>query len=242
MSSSRRAQQQAPADEGAERVLGIRRMGAGQQYEIKWRGVQETTWEAASRVRKEIPQLVQEFEQRQQQQPPAAAATGASGRRRAHAGGSGRRRSRRAAIGSVAAERHESAAGASAGAAGARPGTADEGAGAAAAAAARFARSARVCHLRSLSAAGAAFTQRSGSCAAPTSRFANKEPRAQDLREYDGASGAKLDAWLDELGAAVRSVSTSTAVRRSTSLHHACAEQRCQWWTGARHSRQVAAR
>ena len=38
--------------------------------------------------------------------------------------------------------------------------------------------------------------------AASASRFAKKEPRAQDLREYDGASGAKLDAWLDELGAA----------------------------------------
>jgi hypothetical protein len=37
----------------------------------------------------------------------------------------------------------------------------------------------------------------------PSSRFARKEPRAQDLREYDGASGAKLDEWLDELGAAV---------------------------------------
>lgn len=38
---------------------------------------------------------------------------------------------------------------------------------------------------------------------AQQSRFARKEPRAQDLREYDGASGAKLDEWLDELGAAV---------------------------------------
>jgi len=34
------------------------------------------------------------------------------------------------------------------------------------------------------------------------SRFAKKEPRAQDLCEYDGASGAKLDAWLDELALA----------------------------------------
>jgi hypothetical protein len=63
--------------EGAERVLGIRRLGGGQQYEIQWRGQQETTWvpEAASRVRKEVPRLVQEFEQRQteqlQPQPPA---------------------------------------------------------------------------------------------------------------------------------------------------------------------------
>ena len=43
-------------------MLVIRKMGTGQQYEIKWRGQQGTTWEAASRVRKEIPQLVQEFE------------------------------------------------------------------------------------------------------------------------------------------------------------------------------------
>lgn len=34
------------------------------------------------------------------------------------------------------------------------------------------------------------------------SRFARKEPRAQDLREYDGAAGAKLDEWLQELSLA----------------------------------------
>ena len=34
------------------------------------------------------------------------------------------------------------------------------------------------------------------------SRFARKEPRAQDLREYDGAAGAKLDEWLQELALA----------------------------------------
>jgi len=37
------------------------------------------------------------------------------------------------------------------------------------------------------------------------SRFARREPRAQDLKEYDGASGAKLDDWLLELARAVRS-------------------------------------
>jgi len=36
------------------------------------------------------------------------------------------------------------------------------------------------------------------------SRFARKEPRAQDLREYDGASGAKLEEWLQELAKVVR--------------------------------------
>jgi hypothetical protein len=39
--------------------------------------------------------------------------------------------------------------------------------------------------------------------AAESSRFARKEPRAQDLREYDGAAGDKLDVWLDELGSAI---------------------------------------
>lgn len=35
------------------------------------------------------------------------------------------------------------------------------------------------------------------------SRFAKKEPRANDLREYEGDDGSKLDAWIDELGAVV---------------------------------------
>lgn len=37
-----------------------------------------------------------------------------------------------------------------------------------------------------------------------SSRFAKKEPRASDLREYDGASGPKLEEWLLELERAVR--------------------------------------
>ena len=50
--------------------MGMRKTpgGPGQQYEIKWHGQEETTWEAASRVRKQIPQLVQAFEQQQQLQ------------------------------------------------------------------------------------------------------------------------------------------------------------------------------
>jgi len=39
---------------------------------------------------------------------------------------------------------------------------------------------------------------------ASQSRFARKEPRAQDLQEYDGASGAKLDDWLKQLAMAAR--------------------------------------
>jgi hypothetical protein len=40
--------------------------------------------------------------------------------------------------------------------------------------------------------------------AAQQSRFARKEPRATDLQEYDGASGAKLDDWLKQLAMAAR--------------------------------------
>src|SRR5579875_1610755 len=61
--------QQARADV-AERVVGLRNTpgGPGQQYEIKWRNQAETTWEAASRVRRQVPDLVKAFQQQQQQQ------------------------------------------------------------------------------------------------------------------------------------------------------------------------------
>ncbi len=173
-------------------MLGIRRMGAGQQYEIKWRGVQETTWEAASRVRKEIPQLVQEFEQRQQQQPPqqqegatdddapmlveavVVAPTGLlSGASQQNGMSLQQVQALEQLVRDQAQQMREQAQ-----------------------------------QLQQLRASPAQSPQLSAyssaaAVAAPTSRFAKKEPRAQDLREYDGASGAKLDAWLDELGAAV---------------------------------------
>ena len=61
------------------------------------------------------------------------------------------------------------------------------------------------------------------------SRFARKEPRATDLREYDGASGDKLDAWLDELGAAVElfELNEREAVRFAASRLREAARQ---WW------------
>jgi hypothetical protein len=61
------------------------------------------------------------------------------------------------------------------------------------------------------------------------SRFARKEPRAQDLREYDGASGAKLDGWLDELGAAAElyELSDGEAVRFAASRLREAARL---WW------------
>jgi hypothetical protein len=53
-------------------------------------------------------------------------------------------------------------------------------------------------------AAAAAAQAQAAAAAASQSRFARKEPRAQDLQEYDGASGAKLDDWLKQLAMAAR--------------------------------------
>jgi hypothetical protein len=65
--------------------------------------------------------------------------------------------------------------------------------------------------------------------AGESSRFARKEPRAQDLREYDGAAGNKLDAWLDELGAAIDlyELNGREATRFAVSRLRDAA---CQWW------------
>jgi len=57
----------AGAVDGAQRVLATRKLGGGWQLQVLWISG-ETTWEAASRVRREVPQLVQTFEQQQQQQ------------------------------------------------------------------------------------------------------------------------------------------------------------------------------
>jgi hypothetical protein len=63
-----------------------------------------------------------------------------------------------------------------------------------------------------------------------TSRFATSRPRADDLREYEGASGSKLDAWLNELVAAVQlyRLNSGEAVDFATSRLRGAAQQ---WWT-----------
>jgi len=196
-------------------VLGVRKMGAGQQYEIKWRGVRETTWEAASRVRKEIPQLVQEFEQRQQSQQQAAEGAADSDEPMQEESG-------------VQPE----------GAVGAAPDTASLQRQVAELALlvkqqaqraeeqqqhARQQQSlieqlrASPAHSPQLSAhatpqrspqqesrsiaaaAAVAATAAGAAAAAPTPAARKKEPRLSDLAEYNGAGGDKLDAWLAEL-------------------------------------------
>lgn len=75
----------------------------------------------------------------------------------------------------------------------------------------------------------AAAASASAAAAEPSSRFAKKEPRAQDLREYDGAAGAKLDDWLNELALArmLFELNERESVRFAVSRLRGAA---LQWW------------
>lgn len=195
--SSRAVRQSTNSTEIVERVINIRKAssGKGQQYEIKWQDQNATTWEAASRIRRQIPLLVQAFEQSLQQLQATAmdddedeveeeSAEGAN-----DASNSSSQLRRGSAIAadssSMRAQMEEMQ---------------------------RIMRE-QAQQLQQLRAPPAHSPQSSpqqspgitpiAAPAEPASRFARKEPRAQDLREYDGAAGVKLDEWLDELGAAV---------------------------------------
>ena len=209
----------APAAPGAdvpERILGVRKMNGGQQFELQWPGRQETTWDAASRVRKQFPQLVQAFEQQQQQpkQPAegatdsdepmleavvaqpgsgAAADSAALQRQVAELALLVKQQAQRAEEQQQHARQQQSLI---------------EQLRASPAHSPQHSVSpspqhSPQQHARSVTAAAAAAEQLAPP-AAPQSRFARKEPRATDLQEYDGASGAKLDDWLKQLAMAAR--------------------------------------
>ena len=196
----------------AERVLSVRKHGGGQQYEMKWHGQQEPTWEAASRMRRQFPLLVQAFEQ-QQQPPPAEGATDSdepmlveavvvapSVQQPGAPQQSGMSLQQVQALEQLVRDQAQQL---------------------------RKQEQQHVAALQQLLASPAhsppisvqpspqlspqqdprrSVAAAAAAAAAPAaesvSRFAKKEPRAQDLREYDGASGAKLDDWQDELALA----------------------------------------
>ena len=203
----------------AERVVNIRKApsGHGQQYEIKWQGQTETTWEAASRVRRQVPALVAAFEQMQLQrqdliQDPNDGMDeneeGAEGDAADSPADGDSMRAQMAALEQMVRAQAEQ----------------------------MRAQEQQLAQLRSspqhspqqsaretpqlspavgsgsLAVAAAALSLGASAAAHPPqqllqqqqSRFAKKEPRAQDLKEYDGASGAKLEEWLQELAKVVR--------------------------------------
>jgi hypothetical protein len=80
-----------------------------------------------------------------------------------------------------------------------------------------------------LKAAGGSSGSSSSSSAQSTSRFAKKEPRTQDLREYEGAQGSKLDDWIQELTLATElyELNDREAVKFAASRLRGAA---LQWW------------
>jgi hypothetical protein len=179
-----------PPPAAAEQVLSMRKTpsGPGQQYEIKWQGQKETTWEAASRVRRQVPELVRAFEEMQQQHaandgaaegadregeaisdgPPAGEAIAADG--------SSMRAQMEAMQRLLREQAHQLQQ------MRASPAHSPQ----------QSPQLSPQQEQRHVSAPAAASVP-----APPAAR--RKEPRLSDLAEYNGASGDKLDAWLAEL-------------------------------------------
>jgi len=183
-----------------ERVLGARKLGGGQQLEIQWHGRQATTWEAASRMRRQYPLLVQAFEQQsaegetdetmQEEETDVEQSGGAPGPAQDSAAMQKRldEMSRLIEQQAQRAEEQQALIAQLRGSPAHSPQPSVN----------PSPQPSPQQQARNLAAAAA-----TAAAAQSVSRFARKEPRATDLREYDGASGDKLDAWLDELGAAV---------------------------------------
>ena len=225
----------------AERVLSVRKHGGGQQYEMKWHGQQEPTWEAASRMRRQFPLLVQAFEQ--QQQPPAEGATDSdepmlmeavvpapAAQQPGAPQQSGMSLLQVQALEQLVREQAQQL---------------------------RKQEQQHVAAMQQLLASSAHLPQLPvqpspqlspqqeprivAAAAAPAehSRFAKKEPRAQDLAEYDGTSGSKLDSWLDELALArmLYELNAREALRFAVSRLRGAA---LQWWLALDGAAQAA--
>ena len=220
----------APGADVPERILGVRKLGGGQQFEVQWAGRRETTWEAVSRMRRQFPQMVQAFEQQPAEgtadsdEPMSAgevAAPSAEGAAPADNASLQRQVAELAQLVKQQAQRAEEDQQR------AQQQSLIEQLRASPAHSPQLSVHAspqRSPHQESRSIDAAAAAQ-----PAPQSRFARKEPRAQDLREYDGASGAKLDEWRDELALAsmLYELNTREAVTFAVSRLRGTA---LRWW------------
>jgi hypothetical protein len=222
-------------------VLGIRRLGGGQQYEIQWRGQQETTWEAASRVRKEVPRLVQEFEQRQteqlQQLPPAKEGSTDSDSSMqlevAVQPGSG------AAPGNVALQQQVAELALLVKQQAQRAEEQQQRAQQQEQLIEQLRASPAHSPHPSAPASPQRLQQRSAGASAAAAQPRRKEPRLSDLAEYNGASGDKLDAWLAELRRCARyyNLSGVEAVEFAAARLRDSADL---WWTTLNSKTQAA--
>ena len=188
------------------RVLSVRKAGSGSQFEMQWSRGAPNSWEAASRMRRDYPQLVDAFEQLQQQSaegtadgdaPMPAAAEGSNEAlqlQNAELALLVKQQAQRAEEQARHAQKQQqlidelraSPAHSPQPSAQASPRLSPQ----------QQSRTVNVASAAAAAVAAAPFP--------PQSRFARKEPRAQDLQEYDGASGAKLDDWLKQLAMAAR--------------------------------------
>jgi hypothetical protein len=183
------------------RIVAVRQRGTGYQYELQYPHTQETAWVASSRVRREQPALVAAFEAEQAQQAQRTQADAPQPEPDVeHIGGA-----------EAAAEAEGSP----------NPGAEAHAPGMLAADGSSMmaqlealqrlvqeqaqqlaAQRARPANAPSMASSSPPPMASPSSPATVQSRFARKEPRAQDLREYEGAAGSKLDEWLQELEAA----------------------------------------
>ena len=189
--------------DAAERVLSIRKLGSGWQYEIKWRGQKETTWEAASRVKRQNPELVRAFEESKQPEEEGtkdndepmyveAVVAEAPSAQPGASQQSGMSLQQVQALEQLVREQAQQlrkqeqllASSAHSPQLSVQPSPQLSP------------------HQEPRRIAASAAAAAGAPAAESVSRFAKKEPRAQDLREYDGASGSKLDEWQDELALA----------------------------------------
>ena len=240
----------APAAPGAdvpERILGVRKLGGGQQFEVQWHGQPLTTWEAVSRMRRQYPLLVQAFEQQQQQQQQPAegaadsdepmpagevAAPSAEGAAPADNASLQRQVAELAQLVKQQAQRAEEDQQRAR-----QQQSLIEQLRASPAHSPQL--SVHASPQRSPQPESRSITAAAASADALQSRFARKEPRAQDLQEYDGAAGAKLDAWLDELSLArmLYELNAREALRFAVSRLRGAA---LQWWLAMSSSAQDA--
>ena len=178
-----------PLNREAQRVVGLRKnpKGPGEQYEVLWVGQEEPTWEAASRMRMQIPLLVRAFEQSQSQQHQ---------------------------------QQHQDA-----------MDTTDDRAASTSKPDTSAVQASDVARLRQQLDDQARLIQQmtAASSTSTGSRFAKAQPRAQELDEYHGTAGVKLDEWLEKLGRACALYSLND----QESLQFACSRltsAALQWW------------
>ena len=199
-------------------------LGRGQQFQVKWVNRSEPTWTGVVAFRRDHPALVSAFEQAAQQQPNAQTDTAGQ--------------AQQGAEGAIAQPPGDAQL-LPAVLVSPQPGGALPSAGQLQLAADGSSSSAQYevmaelvrQQARELESLRVAAAQQPPTSSPPveSSRFARNQPRPQDLREYEGAAGIKLDEWLQELSLAgeLYELNAREITKFATSRLRGAA---LQWW------------